>query len=101
MANFFKQRKPKGFSYTPRFYDERKEDLEQRVERIKAEMGAREQPAGAQVRGAFQNARRAKPRNIFTPTGSMGRIIRIASILLIAAMFYFIFRGVVLMMYDL
>ncbi|MDR2937712.1 MAG: hypothetical protein LBU92_02080 [Prevotellaceae bacterium] len=94
MASFLKTGKPKGFNFAPRYYDERKENLEQRVERIKAEMGMGTAPAGASIRGAFQNARHAKPKNIFTTTGAMGKMIRLVSVLLIAAMLYFVFQAV-------
>ena len=45
MANisFFKTYKPKQFNYTPRFYNERKEALHERVERIKREMGVEDE----------------------------------------------------------
>ena len=94
MPSFFKTEKPKGFHFEPRFYDERKDNMEQRVKRIKAELGMSNEPAGAQIRGAFRDARRAKPQNIFTSTGLMGKIIRLASVALIAAMLYLIFQAV-------
>jgi hypothetical protein len=97
MPSFFKTGKPKGFHFEPRFYDERKEDLEQRVERIKAEMGVSSRPAGSQIRGAFRDARRAGPKNIFTSTGLMGKLIRVVSVILIAAMLYLIFQAVGIM----
>lgn len=39
MANIFRTYKPRQFNFTPRFYDERKEALQDRIERIKREMG--------------------------------------------------------------
>lgn len=39
LAPFFKLNKNKSFSYTPRYYDERKEELEKRIAQIKKEMG--------------------------------------------------------------
>lgn len=41
MANisFFRSYKPNRFNYIPRFYDERKEALNERIARIKQEMG--------------------------------------------------------------
>ncbi|MCK9326221.1 MAG: hypothetical protein M0P69_12085 [Bacteroidales bacterium] len=35
---FFKLDKPKRFTFIPRFYDERKEELSERIESIKKEM---------------------------------------------------------------
>ena len=39
LPTFFNQSKYKRFHYSPRYYDEQKEDLEQRVRQIEAEMG--------------------------------------------------------------
>jgi hypothetical protein len=40
IPSLFRQRKPKEFKYTPRYYDPEKEAREERVNRIKAEMQA-------------------------------------------------------------
>lgn len=42
LAPFFKLNKNKSFSYTPRYYDERKEALEKRIAEIKKEMGIKD-----------------------------------------------------------
>ena len=97
---FFKTAKPRGFSYEPRYYDERKENLQRRTQRIEAEMGVGTLPAGTRIRGAFHEARRAKPTNIFTPTGTLGKIIRLVCIALIVAIFYFVARAVGTMLTD-
>ena len=39
IPSFFSQHKYKRFHYSPRYYDEQKEDLEQRIRQIEAEMG--------------------------------------------------------------
>lgn len=39
IPSFFSQHKYKKFHYSPRYYDEQKEDLEQRIRQIEAEMG--------------------------------------------------------------
>jgi hypothetical protein len=36
---FFNQRKPRGFHHEPIYYDPRKEELEERVKKVKKEMG--------------------------------------------------------------
>ncbi len=38
-GRFFRLPKPKSFEFKPRYYDERKEALEYRIEQIKLEMG--------------------------------------------------------------
>ena len=39
LPSFFRIREPKRFAYKPRYYDEQKEDLEQRIKQIEKEMG--------------------------------------------------------------
>jgi hypothetical protein len=39
LPRFFRLAKPKTFNYIPVFYDERKEKLKQRIEKIEREMG--------------------------------------------------------------
>lgn len=53
IPNFFKQNKPRGFNYTPRFYDPKKEEREVRRS-VGGEQGARsmEQGAGSMEHGA-------------------------------------------------
>ena len=41
IPSFFKAYKPRQFEYTPRYYDERKEALNERIRRIEVEMGVR------------------------------------------------------------
>ncbi|MGL4364055.1 MAG: hypothetical protein ACRCSB_02490 [Bacteroidales bacterium] len=90
MSSFFKLAKPKGFQYKPRFYNERKEAMEERIERIKAEIGLSNRAPGERIRGSFQNARHAQPKNIFIGTSMFGRITRLASIILMGVIAYFL-----------
>lgn len=39
LPRFFRTYKPKQFNFIPRFYDERKEELQNRIKNIEAEMG--------------------------------------------------------------
>ncbi len=39
---FLKTEKPRQFTYIPRFYDEQKEDLQARINRVKGEQKAKE-----------------------------------------------------------
>lgn len=39
---FFKTPRPKAFNYIPRYYDERKEEMEERRKRIENELGLNE-----------------------------------------------------------
>jgi hypothetical protein len=39
LPSFFRIREPRRFNYQPRYYDEQKEDLEQRIRQIEQEMG--------------------------------------------------------------
>jgi hypothetical protein len=42
ISSFFKTRKAKQFNFQARYYDENKEELRERYERIKQEMGGQE-----------------------------------------------------------
>lgn len=58
--SFFTVRKPRGFNYTPRYYDERKEAAQMREARIKRELGIADEstaPYRPNIRGQFQNSR--------------------------------------------
>ena len=39
LPSFFRTSEPKRFNYSPMYYDEQKEDLEQRTQQIKQDMG--------------------------------------------------------------
>lgn len=42
IPSFFKQYRPRGFNYTPMYYDADKEEREERERRIKAELGIKD-----------------------------------------------------------
>lgn len=79
LGSFFKLPKIKQFHYKPRYYDERKEELDKRIARIKSELGITEdQPGGnkyfkgdyrshikGQMGGYFKQARRQKRASNF------------------------------------
>lgn len=48
IPSFFKQTKPRGFNYTPRYYDPAKEELEQRRREWQRERDARNSGTGEQ-----------------------------------------------------
>lgn len=74
VGRFFKLPKIKQFQFKPRYYDERKEALDNRIAQIKSEMGITEElPEGnkyfkgdykthikGQMRGYFKQTRREK-----------------------------------------
>lgn len=39
IPSFFRTQKPKPFNYIPRYYDEQKEQLEERIREVEKEMG--------------------------------------------------------------
>lgn len=49
IPSFFKQTKPRGFNYTPRYYDPVKEELEQRRREWQREREARHRETGAET----------------------------------------------------
>jgi len=50
ISSFFKSRKAKQFNFSARFYDENKEELKERYERIKSEMEGNESPSSTSRR---------------------------------------------------
>jgi len=57
LTGFFKLPKNREFNYTPRYYDERKEDLERRVAMKKRELGVDTGETGytSNIRGQFRS----------------------------------------------
>lgn len=64
LNTYFKNHKPRGFHYQPRYYDERKEAAKNREERIKRELGLidKDVPFTTDIKGKFQSARKQGPR---------------------------------------
>lgn len=68
LAPFFKLFKNKSFNYTPRYYDERKEELEKRIAQIKKEMGVTEDSEKAkEIEKAYSVDIKGKMRSRFRP----------------------------------
>lgn len=59
IPSFFKQNKPRGFSYKPRYFDPVKEEMEQRRKAWAAENNVRETEQGAP--GSVQSAGSSDP----------------------------------------
>jgi len=85
---FFSVPKPRGFHYKPIYYDERKEEMRLREERIRKEMGLtdKDKPFVPTIRGTFQNARRLKRS---ASRQSSIRLLIIIIILLLISYFLF------------
>lgn len=88
LFSFFRSERPKQFNFTPRYYDERKEALQERIKNIEIEMGVRKDD-GARRRlqkGALQEhftKKRTAERK------SSLRLVFITALLL--AVFYYLF----------
>ena len=68
LGPFFKLFKNKSFSYTPRYYDERKESLEKRIAGIKKEMGVQDDSSEArEIEKAYSVDIKGKMRSRFRP----------------------------------
>jgi hypothetical protein len=92
----FRTEKPKQFTYIPRFYDERKEELQNRMGEIKKEM--EENSEGQQYVPNIRGRMRSRHEALYGKSGKAGKsmvgkrmitIIFIAMILLIG---YYILR---------
>jgi hypothetical protein len=81
----FKQPKPRRFEYKPRFYDERKERLQARVEAIRKETENEQGASGGEVlRSRMQSAWRSDDRKSAVRKSNRSVLI-IAGLLVIIA----------------
>jgi len=103
IPNFFKQNKPRGFNYAPRYYDPKKEEREAR-RTMSGEQGAesRVQGAGSGEQGAHSTPYRSRivrgsMKNYFprqrekVERHNMIRLIVIVLILVLITYFYLFF----------
>jgi len=89
LPGFFRTTKPRRFRYTPLYYDEKKEELKERIRRIESEMGMEHEKTytpgivkGQMLRSFGKNRRRyEKQSNI--------RLIIIIAFLLLASWLLF------------
>jgi hypothetical protein len=72
-------------------YDPQKEEFEQRIQRVKEELGMTEHIPGSSIRGSFQAARVKKPVNIFGLKSRITIYIKIISIVLAIIAVYLTF----------
>lgn len=91
VPGFFKQYKPKGFNLSPRYYDPDRERREERVRRIKHELGIKDENDGEEFvptihRGSMSNYFRQKTRKVQRYT-----FIRLIVILLVLFLISYIF----------
>jgi len=82
LLNIFKTRKNKQFTYSPRFYDQRKEELEQRIKAVEREMQGNtgEIYSNRLTRGAFRQRRERLQKQ------TRNSYIRLVVILLVLAL---------------
>lgn len=88
IIRFFRTSRPKTFNYIPRYYDEQKEELEKRVERIKQEMGV-SNTEGKYVPNIKGQFRRQHEKNAKTRKQSNFRVVLI--FLFIILLIYWLF----------
>jgi hypothetical protein len=74
IPGFFKQNKPRGFNYVPRYYDPAKEEMEERRRAQGTEQGA--QSTGQRAKGTEQGAQGAEQRAQSTEQGAQGAVYR-------------------------
>ncbi|MEW5845972.1 MAG: hypothetical protein AB1777_06860 [Bacteroidota bacterium] len=85
---FFSTPKPKGFRYKPIYYNEQKEEMRVREERIRKDLGLndKDKPFVPTIRGQFRNARK---HTYSSRRQSNIRLIIIIIILLLISYFVF------------
>ena len=91
IPSFFRTPKPKPFNYIPRYYDEQKEDLEERIRNIEVEMGVNKGEAyRPRIRkGQMSNYYRRKQKRVQKQSNI--RLVVIILILLLISYFLFFF----------
>lgn len=90
IPSFFKQFKPRGFNYTPMYYDSDKEEREERERRIKAELGIKDDTDKEYVpritRGSMSNYFNQKKTRVQRYT-----LIRLVVIVLVLTLIAYVF----------
>ena len=97
MGLFFNVKKPREFRHDPIYFDPRKDALDERVNKVKREMGELPQEDyKPDLKGAFINqSTHVRRRKEDPDKGSSSRNIRLAVILvLLVIAFYFMTKGI-------
>jgi len=91
IPSFFRTPKPKSFNYIPRYYDEQKEDLEERIRNIEMDMGVNKGEAYRPTirKGQMSNYFRRKQKRVQKQSNI--RLVIIILLLLIISYFLFFF----------
>ena len=92
VPSFFKQYKPREFNFVPRYYDPEKEAREERVRRIKRELGIREEGeeyVPTITKGTMTNYFKQKDKRVQRYTTI--RLIVIILVLVLITYFYLYF----------
>jgi len=85
MKFLFKQPKPRQFDYKPRFYNERKERLQARVEAIRKEQEGKEGASSAEaLRSRMQSAWRSDERRTAVKRSNRSVFIIVGLLVIIA-----------------
>ena len=96
IPNFFKQNKPRGFNYSPRYYDPKKEEREAR-RAMSGEQGAESREQGAHSTAYRSTIMRGSMKNYFPrqreriERHNMIRLIVIVLILVLITYFFLYF----------
>lgn len=93
---FYNQKKPRGFNHKPIYYDPRKEALDERVQKVKREIGEPIDDAEYKpnLKGAFRNETEhlnRKDENPHKYSSAMSIRLGVALVLLVVLMYYLYF----------
>ncbi len=100
MGLFFNIRKPRKFEHKPIYFDPDKEALQQRVERIKQELGmAEKSDYRNQIKGSFfEQTKHVKPRDTIPGKSHSDRNIKlIVALVCLILLFCFLYTGIQLL----
>ena len=94
IPSFFRQNKPREFNFIPRHYDADKEKREERLKRIKAEMGIKDDDEGKDYvpriqKGSMTNYFQQKKQRVQKWT--LIRLVVILLVLILISYFFFYF----------
>lgn len=103
--NLFKLPKPREFKFKPRFYDPKKEAFEERVLRIKSEMGLipeSESGYDKRIHKAFSRARKTKssPSMGVFAAPKIGAMLKVFSLVLVCVVVYLLVQSVRMILSD-
>ncbi len=90
IGSFFKTRKNKTFNFQPRFYDERKEEMEKRYAQKKAELNQKDSSSISYQRNFKEQWRTNKKTSNFSKKSNLRLVVIL--VILFAIAYYILYK---------